>query len=434
MQMGQAALASEGGCGGDVPRFPGNSRLGKDANPVRLRCPGSKSMTQRALILAALADGPCHVRGALDCGDTRRLAAILQSLGTGISWTADHLIVEPGSLSSDGTPLPCDNGGTTLRFASCLSLITNGPMVLDGNERMRQRPVGPLLDGLRQLGVSATCLGARGCPPVRLERAGSAGTEARLDMSASSQHGSGLLLVGPRLDNGLSLSWPERTVSRPYLDMTAEMMRRMGAKLSWQGSSRVRVAPSRYRSTTIDIEPDWSAAAFLVAAARLLDVPVEIPGLLDHARSLQGDSVFLEYAEELARPFARLFDLSESPDLIGPVAALAMFSERPTAIRGVEHVRTKESDRIQVLSAELSKLGARVVELDNGIDIHPLTSGPSGLVEIDPHGDHRMAMTFGLVQLRVPNVRVTDPGAVSGSFPSFWAELQKMVDHASGCS
>lgn len=390
---------------------------------LRVPCPPSKSMTQRALIIAALADGVVRVCRPLDCDDSRHLRTALASLGVRIEPDGDDLLVGPTPPGSGGVHLDLGNAGTAVRFVSCLSLILDGATTIDGNARMRARPIGPLVDGLRRIGVRARYLGSEGFPPIRLERGRAIGDRVRLDLSVSSQYASGLMMVAPLLDRGLVVEIDGDPVSRPYIRMTAEMMRRAGARVNWESPDVIAVRPGGYEVDRIDVEPDWSSASFLLAAAELSGSPLDVPDLQDANRSLQGDSCFGRILEELRPPDEHVVDLRDAPDLVAPLAAVALFRTHPTRIEGVAHARAKECDRVSVLATELSRLGGRIEESPDGLTVHPLDRAPSGPVRMHAHDDHRMAMAFGLVSLRIPSLTVDDPGCVSKSFPDFWELL-----------
>jgi 3-phosphoshikimate 1-carboxyvinyltransferase len=388
-----------------------------------LQAPGSKSMTQRALVLGALAEGPVRIRGALDCDDSGHLTEILRALGAEVTWRGSEVEVRPHGLRGTGERLECGNAGTALRFAACLSLVAGGELVLDGDARMRQRPVAGLGEALRRLGVEVRYLGNDGYPPLALRRISEPPDAASVEASRSSQFASGLLLVAPRLPKGLVLDLEGPPVSAAYLRMTVEMMLRAGARVERAEARRLVVAAGSYSAQAIEVEPDWSAAAFLLAGARLSGCQVRIPGLASPETSLQGDSAFDSLARELEQRHPHDLDLTDTPDLIAPIAALAVFASRRTRIRGAAHTRIKESDRVSVLSESLRRLGVGVVEHEDGLEIEPAPVIPGGEIELDPAGDHRMAMAFGVLSLRMPGIRIRTPECVSKSFPEFWTAL-----------
>jgi len=328
------------------------------------------------------------------------------------------------------------NAGTAVRFGACLSLLSDGELVIDGEPRMRQRPIGALVEALAQLGVTARYLGEAGYPPLGLSRGSTAGDRVRIDGSLSSQYASGLMLVAPRLSSGLTVELTGALVSRPYLEMTAQMMRQAGAEVEadWDGDPPfIRVAPGGYRGgEPLVVEADWSTASFLLAAGELSGRRPRIPNLVEPARSLQGDAAFAQHLERLRGDAAggeHVIDLSDTPDLIAPLAALALFASHPVQLRNVAHARTKECDRIAVLAEQLRRVGAEIDEHEDGLTLRPLRplTTPAEPVSLEPAADHRMAMAFGLVGLKLPHVTVLQPECVSKSFPAFWSALARFT-------
>jgi 3-phosphoshikimate 1-carboxyvinyltransferase len=399
---------------------------------LQLSCPGSKSMTQRALIIAALAREPVVIAGALECDDSRYLSEVLRALGITVRWEGTTVTVNPAALRAPAAPQFVGNAGTAMRFSSCLSLLIEGELSLDGDARMRQRPIGSQAEALQRLGVTVRYLGEAGYPPIALQRGSQIASEVALDISLSSQYASGLLLVAPRLPQGLTVVLQGQQVSLPYLRMTCEMMRGAGVDVNWEETNRIRVAPGSYQRSQMTVEPDWSTAAFLLGAAEIAQIDVELPHLALPAESLQGDAVFLSLIERLRQPGPHEIDLRDAPDLIAPLTAVALFARDETTIRGVAHARVKECDRIAVLCRELSRIGAEMHEYPDGLRVVPLRPpyrDRAASVELDPESDHRMAMTFGLAGLRVPGIVVREPECVSKSFPEFWSELERIRAH-----
>lgn len=395
---------------------------------LRITAPASKSMTQRALVLAALSPGKTRIDGPLVCDDSRHLTELLRALGCEVAWRPTHTDVTAAPLVAPEAPVFCGNAGTAVRFGSCLSLVCEGALAIDGDAHMRKRPIGALGDALGAMGIAVSYLSRDGCPPLRLTRAAAPPRSARVDTSMSSQYASGLLLVAPCLPHGLELELGGSLVSQPYVAMTVAMMERAGAEVAWPAPDRIFVGPGGYPPIdTIGVEPDWSGAAFLIAAGHLTGLELHIPGLLDAERSLQGDAAFTAMLAAIEGGAAEL-DLTDVPDLIAPLTAVCLFAGHPTRIRGAAHTRIKECDRVAVLCRELQKIGAEIREHDDGLSISPLERPRAA--ELDPEDDHRMAMTFGLVGLRVPGVVVQNPGCVSKSFPDFWDKLQTIRAHA----
>ncbi len=406
-----------------------------DMNALTLPCPGSKSITQRALLIAALSTSSQAVtlRGALACDDSHHLSALLRALGGEVTWRGDVVRVQPlGVLERPKGPLMLGNAGTAVRFGSCLSALIDGELLIDGDARMRQRPLGPLLTALETLGVAVDERGAAGCPPVALRGpARTTTTTLHLDASLSSQYASGLLLMAPRLEAPLTLKLEGAQVSRPFLEMTVMMLQRAGVDVRWRDDRTLVVRPTPYRVDDLTIEADWSAAAFLLGAGWLRGVVVAIDNLEPPTRSLQGDAVFAEQLQTLSRPGTRTFNLEGTPDLIAPLAALALFAEGKTMITGVAHARQKECDRVAVLARELSRLGATIDAREDGLAIEPL---PPALRDASAEGlllcaedDHRMAMAFGLCALRRRGLQIDNPSCVSKSFPDFWSTWELLA-------
>ena len=397
------------------------------SRPLTIHAPGSKSQTQRALILAALADGETAIVRPLVCDDSRHLGQALEQLGVAIERRPGRWQVRGGvhRLRAPGAPLDCGEGGTTLRFLAPLSLLVDGPLVLEGHGRLRRRPVAEMVQALAQLGVCAET--PRENLPLILERTGAPGATVEVPAARSSQFLSGLLMVAPCLAEGLGLqaASPDgpAMVSRPYVEMTLAAMAAFGVAVA-EDRGTFDVGPAPYRPPRdYPIEGDWSGGAFLLAAARISGRPVEVPNL-DPA-SVQGDRAMVAFIEELARPRTHRFDLTHCPDLVAPLAAACALAAAPheSRIVGAAHTRLKESDRLSVLALGLRRAGVAVQEHDDGLQIEPAAAlQPATL---DPRGDHRMAMTFGLLRLRQPGITVQDPGCVSKSYPGFWEDLAR---------
>ena len=390
---------------------------------IRIFVPGSKSLTQRALVLASLAKGKSVLLGPCVCDDTLHLARALRAMGIIVRMRRDRWEVRSGgALHPARKRLFLGNAGTAVRFLGALSALVDGEILLDGSEAMRRRPQGELLAALQQLGVRVRA--ARGGRLPVLLRGPARRRPAGLDVEAavSSQHLSGLLMAAPLLPGGLELRLPRAAVSLPYVAMTGALMRRFGVRVELPGRGRLRVRPGAYRPARVRIEVDASGAAMMQAAAVLSGRKVRIPGA--PGKALQGDAVFPAVVRKLASPGPKVIDMRRTPDIVPPAVALALFRGGTTRLRGVAHLRAKESDRLAVLAGELRKLGAKIEERRDGLFVRP--AALRGGVRLDPHGDHRMAMTFGLVGLRVRGVRIADRACVTKSFPGFFRELGKL--------
>jgi 3-phosphoshikimate 1-carboxyvinyltransferase len=389
-------------------------------------------MTQRALVQAfwtdpAAASTGVFVQGALDSDDPRALAGILSGLGARVHWEPDGVrVVPPADARANGQLFDCGNAGTAVRFGAALALGVHGTFTIDGDARMRERPLGPLIGALRSSGVGVEDLGEPGFPPVRLRGTAQSGTELTVDSGCSSQFASALLLSAPVVPDGCTIRWSGGEVSRPYLAMTLAMMRSGGVQITEQANG-CRVEPGRYRNDRYMIEPDASSASFLLAAGLLLGQDVSIRGLLPAADSLQGDAVFMQLAVAL-REGANELDLSDVPDLLPPLSVLALCEPREVTLTGIGHTRIKECDRPTVLATGFRRLGAEVNETKDRIRLGgwDRSKAPTS-AELEPAADHRMAMAFGLLQLLVPSLTVVDPDCVSKSFPGFWQVLSDLA-------
>jgi 3-phosphoshikimate 1-carboxyvinyltransferase len=412
------------------------------AGPLRASpsLPGSKSLTNRALIIAALCGGDSVLRGALDSDDTRLMVAALERLGFAIRWKRRTATIEVtgcgGSIPVRGAELFGGNAGTTVRFLTSLVALGNGRFRIDGDARMRERPIQDLLAALRTLGVVASSELGNGCPPVIVEARGIPGGEARVAGGTSSQFTSSILLVAPYSARGIRLSVVGALVGAPFVDMTIGMMRRAGVEVDRRGDL-IAVAPEQsYRGGESLIEPDATAASYFLAAAALLGGEVSVVGL--GSGSLQGD---VEFADVLARMGAEVrrevdrivvvgkdlhgvdFDFRGISDTFLTAAVLAPFATSPTRIRGIGHTRRQETDRVAAVARELVRLGVRVRESEDELVIEP--SAVHG-GEVETYDDHRMAMSFALIGLRVPGIRIRDPRCVAKTFPEFFRSLESL--------
>lgn len=388
---------------------------------VTATVPASKSITQRALVAATLASGRSLIHNPAECDDPRRLVQALRGLGVPIRREGRSLEVTGGGcLSAHSGAVAVGNAGTAARLLAGLSLHVRGPLVLDGDQAMRRRPMAGLVRALRQLGVAVEELGQPGCPPLRFTGSGSAPWGVSLDPTGSSQQVSALLLAGTGLKRGLTISLDGDVPSRPYVDMTLDVIRAFGGAAGWVDDRALRVEPGLW-PTELHVEADWSAAAMLLAGAWIVGETLSVSGLNEGSR--QPDKVVLEVMGRLGEGQTAPIDLGSSPDLVPPVVAAALFARGVTRLVGIGHLRIKECDRIAVLTGELRKLGAWIDEGRSSMTVYPSPlEAPD--TPLDPHGDHRMAMAFGLVGLRVDGLEVADPGCVSKSFPDFWQQLQ----------
>jgi 3-phosphoshikimate 1-carboxyvinyltransferase len=412
---------------------------------ARICPPGSKSITNRALVCAALANGTSTLRGALDSEDTRVMIAGLTALGIPVEVqdNGQTLVVHgyDGKIPALEGDLQCANSGTTIRFLTALVSLGHGAFRLDGTERMRERPIADLIDTLNELGVRVVSENDSGCPPVVVHANGLRGGAATIRGDASSQFLSGLLMTAAAADSPIEFSIHGPLVSQPYIAMTLAVMGAFGVEVEHdEPFTRFVVKPQTYASCEYAIEPDASAASYFWAAAAITGGEVTVEGL--SRESLQGDVAFVDVLAQMGcevrhdadgitvvgKPLTGVdVDMNAISDTVQTLAAVALFADGPTTVRGVAHNRHKETDRIGNLAVELRKLGATVAEHDDGLTIHP---GPLRPAEIETYRDHRMAMSLALAGLRTPGVRILDPGCTEKTYPAFFADLARVISHA----
>jgi 3-phosphoshikimate 1-carboxyvinyltransferase len=320
--------------------------------------------------------------------------------------------------------------------------LGNGRFRLHGTPRMHERPIQDLIDSLAALGCRATSETGNGCPPVVVEARGLPGGTARVRSDVSSQFLSGLLLAAPYATSPITLEVAAALVSQPYVTMTLDVMRAFGVDVAAAGDLKSFTIPGgRYSAREYDVEPDASAASYFFAAAAVTGGEVTVEGLT--RRALQGDVALVDVLAQMGcevresadgltvRGPRRLrgvdVDMNPISDTVQTLSVVALFADGPTTIRGVAHIRHKETDRIAAPSAELRKLGAIVVEREDGLTITPPADGGRG-AEIDTYDDHRMAMSFALAGLRIPGVAIRDPGCTAKTYPEFFADLRRLCN------
>ncbi len=404
--------------------------------------PGSKSQTHRAYALALLARRPVEIVRPLEAEDTRLFAAALATLGFRVEHDGESVRVAPSGRDPERAEIFCGNAGTLFRFLVALLATQPGEWTLDGTPRLRERPVGPLADALAELGTEIEWRGAPGHAPLVVRGGSLAGGRARLDAGESSQYLSALLLAGQRAPAPIEIE-VEALVSAPYVDLTVDLIHAQGGVVERPEPGLWRTEPSVLAGGRIEIEADLSAAAYPAAAAALAGGGILIRGVRLDSR--QGDRRFLELLREMgARVEPALggvrvdrgelraldADLSDIPDQVPTLAALAPFARGTTAIRNVAHLRLKESDRLAAMAGELRRAGATVEERPDGLVIPGVWAGaspPADPVTIDPHDDHRIAMAMAIVGLRRQNLSIAHPEVVAKSYPAFFAALDSWL-------
>ena len=408
--------------------------------------PGSKSITNRALILAALsAHEGTRLTGVLRSEDTEVMIHALRQLGYEINVDWSACVAKVRNMQAERVPansadLNVANSGTTMRFLSALVALGHGRYRLDGIPRMRERPIQDLLDALTQLGVNAQSEHRNGCPPVVIQSNHGTSTNGSrtvtIRASLSSQFLSALLMIAPFRPTGLAIHLDGPRVSEPYIEMTVQMLRLWGATVT-ETADGYEVSGGVQRVPDYHIEPDASAASYFWAIPAVLGRgAIRVRGLT--RRSMQGDVAFTDVlwrmgcrVEETDEgitvqggPLRGVdVDMNAISDTVMTLAVVALFAEGPTIIRNVAHIRHKETDRISAVATELRKLGAAVEEFADGMRISP---GISRSAVIDTYNDHRMAMSFALAGLRIPGVTINNPGCVAKTYPGFWQDLERL--------
>ncbi len=409
-----------------------------------VRLPGSKSLTNRYLLCAALADGVSTLAGASLSDDAERMIAGLAALGISTERRGEELNVCGcrGFLPETTAEIDAGNAGTAMRFLAALACTGRGRYRIDGSPRMRERPIGPLVDALCALGAQIGYDGATGFPPLTIAASGLEGGLAEFRAPQSSQFVSAVMMVAPCAVRDVLVRVHGPLLSRPYVAMTLGVMESMGVEsLESCGGRFIVPGSQRYRAERYAIEPDASAAAYFWSCAAITGGSVRVAGLTRASR--QGD---VAYADVLARmgcelsesgdgigvagpPRGRLrgvsVDLNEMPDTAQTLAVTALFADGPTHIAGIENLRIKETDRIAALAQELTRLGARVDAAAGSLTIHP----PAQLApaSIETYDDHRMAMSFALAGLAGGPVLIRNAGCVSKSFPGFFETLAELA-------
>ncbi|MEZ4216561.1 MAG: 3-phosphoshikimate 1-carboxyvinyltransferase [Myxococcota bacterium] len=408
--------------------------------------PGSKSLTNRALLVAALADGQSHLEGALDSDDTVAMRRALAAMGVAVETDGSDWTVRGtgGRLAAPSAPIHVGNAGTAMRFLAAAATLASGETVLDGTDRMRERPIGDLVDALRALGARVAYERAAGFPPVRVLGGGLPGGAAEIDARRSSQFVSAVLLAAPYAARDVELAAKDGAiVSRPYVDLTLELMEAFGAEARFTTQDD-EAAPGRlfvragrpYRARRYAIEPDASSAVYPLCAAAIAGGRARVVGIPPGSR--QSDLRIVDLLErmgcsvvrgdafvEVEGPASGLHslgrvDMNDLPDAALAYAVVALFADGPTTIENVANLRIKETDRLHALETELRRLGARATASADALEVRP---GPLHGATIETYDDHRMAMSFALAGLRVPGVAIRDPGCVAKTWPDYFASF-----------
>ena len=390
---------------------------------------GSKSISNRVLIMNALADADGQFTNLSTSGDTQLMLRVLEQIKT---------------CAHSRIPLVVDarNAGTVYRFLTAYLAVSNGLWLLTGDDRMKQRPIHPLVDGLRSLGAELHYASHENYPPLRIKGKQFNGGEVNIDPSMSSQFASALMMIGLYLKGGLKIRFKSKPVSEPYLKMTANIMQEFGADVRWSGN-QVEISKGEYKVENYHIEPDWSSASYWYEMAALSrEANLLLTGFTKE--SVQGDQICAKLFERLGvktifeKKGIRLirnqemtkffeYDFSDIPDLVPAIAVTCALKGIPSKFSGVEHLRIKESDRVLSLKNELQKIDAQLVETDYGFELMPCKTGfKQRKLTFDTHNDHRIAMSFAPLFFKFGSVTINDPSTVNKSYPSFWEHIQQL--------
>lgn len=394
----------------------------------RVTPPGSKSITNRALLLAALARGTSRLTGALKSKDTKLMAAALRQMGVTIEEPDDtsFTVTSAGFLAAPPGPLMLGNAGTATRFLTAAAALVDGVVVVDGDEAMRKRPIGPLVTALRSLGIAAHA--PTGCPPVMIEGRGHFGSgRVEIDGGLSSQYVSALLMAAPFGEGPIDIALTGKDLdARGYVDLTVAAMTAFGAHVAAVDASTWRVEPTRYAATDFTIEPDASAATYLWAAEALTSGQIDLGVPMD---------AFTQ-PDAKAAAFIRMFpnmpaviDGSQMQDAVPTLAVLAAFNASPVRFVGIANLRVKECDRISALATELGRIRPGLAHEEGDdlvVDSDPALAGQTLPARIETYEDHRIAMSFALAGLRIHGITILDPDCVGKTYPGYWDALRSL--------
>jgi 3-phosphoshikimate 1-carboxyvinyltransferase len=408
----------------------------KNAN---ITVPGSKSYTHRLLIAAALSDGICFIENMLKSEDTLLTLKALNQMGiqTEDSENLLKIMGSAGSLKPCSHPIYLGNSGTSMRLLTGVAALGKGTYTLTGTKRMGERPIGDLLEGLSQIAVKTKSVYGNGCPPVEITGGNLSGGKVNLKCHISSQYLSSLLLIAPCLKKGLEINITRGPVSKPYIDMTIDIMNRLGVELVRQGYTYYKIPGNQnYQSGKYTVEPDCSQAGYFWAAAAITGASIKVNGVTKNSR--QGDIGFADVLEKMGctviyendgitvtggELFGIEVDMSNMPDIVPTLSIVAAFAKGKTIIRNVAHLKEKESDRIGSVAKELNKMGIDAKAGESGLVI---TGGTPRGAKIETYDDHRMAMSFSIAGLVVPKVYIKNENCVVKSFPNYWEVFKEL--------
>lgn len=395
----------------------------------RVSPPGSKSITNRALLLAALAEGTSHLTGALKSKDTVLMARALTEMGVIIEEpdATSFRVTGTGKLAAPSAPLFLGNAGTATRFLTAAVATIDGTVVVDGDEDMRLRPILPLVDALKSLGIDADC--PTGCPPVTIRGTGNFGAgRVEIDASLSSQYVSALLMAAPFGDGPIEVALTGKEIgARGYVDLTLAAMRAFGAQVEARDDGTWLVQPTGYKATDFHIEPDASAATYLWGIEALTGGRIDLGVAAD--AFTQPDAA----AQAVIASFPNMpeiIDGSQMQDAVPTMAVIAAFNNRPVRFVGIANLRVKETDRIRAVANELNRIRPGLA-VEDGDDL--IVHADPGLMQaaqrnvssrIETYHDHRIAMSFALAGLRIGGITILDPACTGKTYPDYWEMLK----------
>ena len=411
-----------------------NCKVEKSKITGQIVCPPNKSYTHRAIFLASLAGNNSKVENVLFSADTIATIEACKKFGAEIEIVNSSIIVKNSIKFDTNVPeIDTENSGTTIRIASSIASLFSKEITLTGDSSLQKRPMQPLLDALTSIG--AQCSSTNGKPPIKI-KGKILGGDVTIPGNFSSQFISALLICGPLTENGINLTIEGNLVSKPYLDATIATMRKFGVSVQTLiPYKRYNIPPQIYKSTTFTVPIDFSSLALLLSAAVLNGEEITVKGSIGNLP--QGDEVFIDILEQLGvtvdvddekikiKSLIKLkggkFDLSNSPDLLPPLAILALNSSNPIEIINVKHARLKETDRIAIIARELVKLGVKIQEKEDGLILE--SSGDLRGVELNSENDHRLFMAFCIAGIHIGGCTITDPESVKVSYPNFIEEM-----------
>lgn len=404
-----------------------------------ISAPPSKSYSNRAYVIAALASGTTRLVRPLFSDDTRYMKQALAAFGVTVEEGPESATVHgcDGDLAIPGEELFVGNAGTTMRFLTTLGALAPGEVRITGSERMQERPIRDLLDALNEMGVDAQSVKNNDCPPVILKGGGVPGGTVHLAGNKSSQYLTSLMLSAPYFKNDTLIKIQGELTSKPYVDLTLDIMKTFGVTVENESYKEFRITSGdRYTGRTYEVEGDASSASYFFAAAAVTGGEVTVDHL--NPASAQGDIGFPAVLEQMGCSVKKgdgkitltgnrlrgvNVSMNNMPDVAQTLAVVALFAEGPTTMTGIANLRIKETDRIGALASELTKLGATVITGEDRMTIHPGPVATSG-AEIETFDDHRMAMSFAIAGLIIPGVKILEPGCVNKSFPEFFQHLE----------